>query len=211
MAGMSMPPQDWYGATLGYLGMWMAMMVPMMLPALVLMLSRYRQSVHGVDGIYRHGLTALAGVGYFTVWAALGAATCAAQAGLLAVEVRWGSVTRWLPLATGLMLLVAGGVQLTAWKARQLALCREGSGCGRLPASDALGAWWHGLTLGVRCSLCCGGLMLALLATGMMDLTAVAAGMLAISAERLASRPLLVARVAGTAIVAGGLLTIARA
>jgi hypothetical protein len=53
--------------------------------------------------------------------------------------------------------------------------------------------------------------MLALLATGMMDLTAVAAGMLAISAERLASRPLLVARVAGTAIVAGGLLTIARA
>jgi len=208
---MSMPPQDWYGATVGYLGMWMAMMVPMMLPALIPMLSPYRQSLRGRDGIHRHGLTALAGVGYFTVWAALGAATCAAEAGLLAVELRWGSVTRWLPLATGLMLLAAGGVQLTAWKARQLALCREGSGCGRPAASDALGAWRDGLTLGVRCSLCCGGLMLALLATGMMDLAAVAAGTLAISAERLASRPLLVARVAGVAIVAGGLLTIARA
>jgi predicted metal-binding membrane protein len=190
--------------------MWMAMMVPMMLPSLLPMLSRYRRSVRGADGIHLHGLTALVGVGYFVIWAVLGAAAYAAGAGVMAVEMRWGTVAQWLPVAAGVVLLVAGGVQFTPWKARQLALCREGSGCGCPPAPNALGAWRHGLRLGVRCSLCCGSLMLALLAIGMMDLVAMAAVTLAISAERLAPAPLRVARVAGVAIVVVGVLTIAR-
>lgn len=210
MTGMTMPQQTWYGAAAGYLGMWMAMMVPMMLPSLVPMLSRYRRSVRGADGIHLHGLTALVGVGYFVIWAVLGTAAYAAGAGVTAVEMRWGKVAQWLPVAAGVVLLVAGGVQFTSWKARQLALCREGSGCGCPPAPNALGAWRHGLRLGVRCSLCCGSLMLALLAIGMMDLVAMAAVTLAISAERLAPAPLRVARVAGVAIVVVGVLTIAR-
>jgi len=210
MTGMSMPQQTWYGAAAGYLGMWMAMMVPMMLPSLIPMLSRYRRSVRGADGIHLHGLTALVGMGYFVIWAVLGAAAYAAGAGLMAVEMRWGAVAQWLPVATGVVLLAAGGVQFTSWKARQLALCREGSGCGCPPAPNALGAWRHGLRLGVRCSLCCGSLMLALLAIGMMDLVAMAAVTLAISAERLAPVPLRVARVAGVAMVVVGVLTIAR-
>jgi predicted metal-binding membrane protein len=210
MTGMTMPQQTWYGAAAGYLGMWMAMMVPMMLPSLVPMLSRYRRSVRGADGIHLHGLTALVGVGYFVIWAALGAAAYAAGAGVMAVEMRWGMVAQWLPVAAGMVLLAAGGVQFTPWKARQLALCREGSGCGCPPVPNALGAWRHGLRLGVRCSLCCGSLTLALLAIGMMDLVAVAAVTLAISAERLAPVPLRVARVAGVAIVVVGVLTIAR-
>jgi len=210
MTGMSMPQQTWYGAAAGYLGMWMAMMVPMMLPSLIPMLSRYRRSVRGADGIHLHGLTALVGMGYFVIWAVLGAAAYAAGAGLMAVEMRWGAVAQWLPVATGVVLLAAGGVQFTSWKARQLAFCREGSGCGCPPAPNALGAWRHGLRLGVRCSLCCGSLMLALLAIGMMDLVAMAAVTLAISAERLAPVPLRVARVAGVAMVVVGVLTIAR-
>jgi predicted metal-binding membrane protein len=210
MTGMTMPQQTWYGAAAGYLEMWMAMMVPMMLPSLVPMLSRYRRSVRGADGIHLHGLTALVGVGYFVIWAVLGAAAYAAGAGVMAVEMRWGVVAQWLPVAAGVVLLMAGGVQLTPWKARQLALCRGGSGCGCPPAPNALGAWRHGLTLGVRCSLCCSSLMLALHAIGMMDLVAMAAVTLAISAERLAPVPLRVARVAGVAIVVVGVLTIAR-
>jgi hypothetical protein len=50
----------------------------------------------------------------------------------------------------------------------------------------------------------------ALLAIGMMDLVAMAAVTLAISAERLAPAPLRVARVTGVAIVVVGVLTIAR-
>ncbi len=206
-----MPQQTWYGAAAGYLGMWMAMMVPMMAPSLVPMLARYRWSVRGADGIHLPGLMALVGVGYFVVWAVLGAAAYAAGAGVTVVEMRWGSVARWLPVAAGVVLLVAGGLQLTSWKARQLALCREGSGCGCPPGPGALSAWRHGLRLGVQCSLCCASLMLALLAIGMTDLVAMAAVTLAISAERLMPVPLRIARVAGVAIVVAGLLTIARA
>jgi predicted metal-binding membrane protein len=162
MTGMSMP-QTWYGAAAVYLGMWLAMMVPMMTPSLVPMLSRYRRSVRGADGNHRHGLTALVGVGYFVVWAILGAAAYVASAALMAVEMRWETVGRWLPVAPGAVLLAAGALQLTAWKARQLALCREGSGDGCPPGPGALSAWRHGLRLGVRCSLSCGNLMLALL------------------------------------------------
>jgi predicted metal-binding membrane protein len=194
----------------GYVGMWMAMMVPMMLPSLVPMLRRYRRSVRGAGGIRLHGLTVLVIAGYFAVWAAVGAAAWAAGAGVMAVEMRWETAASWLPVAAGVVLLVAGGVQLTAWKGRQLALCREGAACGCPPASTALGAWRHGLRLGVRCGVCCGSLMLALLASGMTDLVAMTAVTLAISAERLAPVPLRVARVAGVAIVVVGVLTIAR-
>lgn len=63
---------------------------------------------------------------------------------------------------------------------------------------------------GGRCSLSCGSLMVALLAVGMTDLLATAAVTLVIAAERLAPAPLRVARVAGVAMVAAGVLTITR-
>ena len=188
----------------------MVMMVPMMLPSLVPMLVRYRRSVRGVEWMRLHGLTALVGVGYFTVWTSLGALVYLAGIGLMVVEVRWDSVTRWLPVAAGVLLLVAGWVQLTPWKARQLVFCREGSWCVCPPAADALGAWRQGLKLGLRCGLCCAGLMLALLAIGMMNLIAISAVTIAIAAERLTPFPLRVARVAGVAIVVAGVVTIAR-
>ena len=210
MTGMSMPQQTWYGAAAAYLGTWMAMMLPMMLPSLVPMLSRYRRSVRGAEGIGPHGLTALVGAGYFAVWALLGGAAYAAGAAVMAAEMRWVTLAEWMPVVSGAVLLVAGGVQLSSWKARRLALCRDGSECGCPPAPDALGAWRHGLRLGVRCGLCCGSLMLALLAVGMMAPLAMAAVTLAVSAERLAPAPVRVARVAGVAILVAGVLTIAR-
>jgi predicted metal-binding membrane protein len=206
---MVMPQRTWYGAAAGYLAMWMAMMVPMMVPSLVPMLSRYRRSLRGVDMLRLHGLTALVGLGYFVVWALFGAAAYAAGAGLGAAGEHWRSVAHWLPVGAGVALLVAGGVQLTPWKARQLALCREGCGCPSTP--DALSAWRRGLGLGLRCSLCCAGLMLALLAIGMGDLFAMASVTLAISVERLAPAPLRFVRAAGAAIVVVGLVTIAGA
>jgi predicted metal-binding membrane protein len=209
MTGMSMP-QTWYGAAAGYLGMWLAMMVPMMTPSLVPMLSRYRRSVRGAHGIHRHGLTALVCGGYFVVWAALGVWAYAAGSALTAIELRWEPDARWLLVAPGAVLLAAGALQLTAWKARRLALCRKETEDACLLPPDALAAWRHGLRLGMRCSLSCGNLMVMLLAIGMMDPMAMAAVTAAISAERLAPAPLRVARVSGWAIIAMGTLTIAR-
>src|SRR5439155_21662824 len=45
MAWMRMPGQTWPGAAASFLGMWVVMMVAMMLPSLVPMLRRYRESV----------------------------------------------------------------------------------------------------------------------------------------------------------------------
>ena len=204
-----MPQQTWYAAAAGYLMMWMAMMVPMMLPSLIPMLSRYRRSMRSPDGVDRDGLTALVGMGYFVVWGVLGAAAYLLGLGVMVVETRWETVSQWLPVSAGVVLLAAGGVQLTSWKTRQLGLCREGPGGDCLPRPNVGGAWRHGLRSGARCSLCCGNLMLALLAIG-MNPVAMAAATLAISAERLAPVPLRVARVVGTVIVVVGVLTIAR-
>jgi predicted metal-binding membrane protein len=63
----------------------------------------------------------------------------------------------------------------------------------------------------MRCGLCCGNLMLALLVVGMMHPVAMAAAAIAISAERLAPVPVRVARVAGAVLAVAGVLTIARA
>ncbi|HWS72596.1 MAG TPA: DUF2182 domain-containing protein, partial [Thermoanaerobaculia bacterium] len=45
MTWMRMPGQTWPGAAASFLGMWVVMMVAMMLPSLVPMLQRYRESV----------------------------------------------------------------------------------------------------------------------------------------------------------------------
>jgi predicted metal-binding membrane protein len=195
----------------GYLGMWMATMVPMMLPSLVPMLWRYRRSVGDVGAMRLNGLTAVVGAGYYAVWAVAGAAAWAASAGIMAAEMRWGNSARWVPMGAGAVLLAVAVLQFTSWKMRQLALCRAGPGCASAPARGAPGALWHGIAAGMRCGLCCGNLMLALLVVGMMQPVAMAAAAIAISAERLAPVPVRVARVAGAVLAVAGVLTIARA
>jgi len=196
-----MPSASWYAAGAEFLGLWLAMMVPMMLPSLLPTLLRFRRSVPGASHLARQGLTALVGLGYLAVWAALGAAVHAAGLALSALELRWGALHRLLPAVAGVSPVLAIAVQLTAWKGRQLARCRQASA--RAPGPTAAGAWRHGLALGGHCVLSCGNLMLALLAIGMMNPLAMAAVTLAVTLERLAPAPL-AARAAGPA-VAGSL------
>jgi predicted metal-binding membrane protein len=206
-----MPGQTWPGAAAAFMGMWIVMMVAMMLPSLVPMLSGYRRSVREPGGARLSVLTALAGVGYFSVWAAYGATAYPIGVALGAAEMRWPALARSVPAVTGLMFLLAGGFQLSAWKARQLGHCRDASGCGPSLPPDTGSAWRHGLRLGVHCSLCCSGLILILLVTGVMDLRAMAMVGAAITAERLFPRRARIARVAGVAIIAVGVLVIFRA
>ena len=126
------------------------------------------------------------------------------------LETGWGRAGRWLPGAAGVTLLVAGVAQLTTWKARQLALCRGEPGDDCHLGATGSSAFRHGLELGLGCSRSCGPLMLALLVTGMMEPLALAAGTLAITAERLAPAPLRVVRAVGLAMLVGGVMTMAR-
>jgi len=211
MAWMRMPGQTWPGAAAAFLGMWTVMMVAMMLPSLVPMLWRYREAV-GRTGEARLGrLTVLAGAGYFSVWTVFGMAAFPLGVVLAAVEMRQPAVARAVPLAVGVVVLIAGALQLTSWKARQLACCREAPGCGRTLPADAGTAWRHGLRLGLQCSRCCAGLMAILLVLGIMDLRVMAAVTAAITVERLAPAGEGVARALGAIAVGIGLLLIARA
>src|SRR5512138_791636 len=169
MAWMRMPGQTWPGAAAAFLGMWVVMMVAMMLPSLVPMLSRYRQAV-GATGTAQLGwLTALVGVGYFFVWTAFGMAAFPLGVALATVEMRQPALARAVPIAIGAVVLIAGALQFTAWKARHLACCKTLPAPGRTLPADAGTAWRHGVRLGLHCSCSSGGLMVILLALGVMD------------------------------------------
>jgi predicted metal-binding membrane protein len=109
------------------------------------------------------------------------------------------------------VVLIAGALQFTAWKARHLVCCRAAPGRGRTRPVDAGPAWRHGLRLGLHCSYCCGGLMAILLVIGVMDLRAMAVVAAAITVERLAPAGARVARAIGAVVVGAGLFLIARA
>src|SRR5258706_3675910 len=115
MAWMRMPGQTWTGAAASFLGMWVVMMVAMMLPSLVPMLWRYRQAV-GRTGETRLGrLTALVSVGYFFVWTVFGMAAFPLGVALAAVEMQQPALARVVPIAVGVVVLIAGALQPTPW------------------------------------------------------------------------------------------------
>src|SRR5881392_2418489 len=128
---MRMPGQTWAGAAASFLGMWIVMMVAMKLPPLVPMLRRYRRAV-GRTGETRLGrLTALVGLGYFLVWTVLGMAAFPLGVTLAVVEMQQPALARAVPIAVGVVVLIAGALQFSAWKAHHLARCREAPGRGR--------------------------------------------------------------------------------
>jgi predicted metal-binding membrane protein len=211
MAWMRMPGQTWPGAAATFLGMWIVMMVAMMLPSLMPMLWRYRQAV-GRTGEMRLGrLTALVGVGYFFVWTVFGMAAFPLGIALAAVEMQHPAVARAVPFAVGVVVLIAGALQFTAWKADRLACCGDAPRRDRMLPTDAAAAWRHGLRLGLHCSYCCAGLTAILLVSGVMDLRVMAVVTAAITAERLAPAGERVARAIGAVVVGAGLFLIGRA
>ena len=211
MAWMRMPGQTWPGAAASFLGMWVVMMAAMMLPSLVPMLWRYRRAV-GSTGDTRLGrLTALVGAGYFLVWTVFGMAVYPLGVALAAIEMQDPSLARAVPIAVGAVVLIAGALQLTAWKALCLACCREAPGRGRTLPADGGTAWRHGLHLGLQCCQCCAGLIAVLLVIGVMDLRAMAIVAAAITLERLAPSGERVARAIGVVVIGAGFVLTARA
>lgn len=211
MMWMRMPGQTWWGAAASFLVMWVAMMVAMMLPSLVPMLWRYQRAVRETRDTHLGWLTALVSGGYFFVWTLFGMVAFPLGAALAAIEMQQPELARAVPVAVGVIVLVAGILQFTAWKARHLACSREVPGCGcKLPA-DAGTAWRYGLRLGLHCGHCCSGLTVALLVIGVMDLRAMGVVAVAITAERLAPAGERVAQAIGIAVVGAGLLLMVRA
>ena len=189
MVWMRMPGRTWAGPAASFLGMWVVMMVAMMLPSLVPMLRRYRESVLSTGATRLGWLTALVGGAYFFVWTACGIAVFPLGAALAAMEMRQPALARAVPVMAVVVVLIAGCLQFTAWKARHVASCREAPGRAPMLAGDAGTAWRLGLRLGLHCCYSCANLMAILLVAGIMDLRAMAIVTAAITLERLAPAP----------------------
>ena len=71
------------------------------------------------------------GAGYFFVWTVFGMAVFPLGVTLAAIEMQQPALARAVPIAAGVVVLIAGALQFTAWKARHLACCREAPGRGR--------------------------------------------------------------------------------
>jgi predicted metal-binding membrane protein len=206
MTWMRMPGQSWFAATASFLGMWTVMMIAMMTPALIPMLARYRQAVRGAGAARLERLTTLAGIGYFAAWTLCGVAAFPIGVALAEIAMRAPAVSRAVPFATGCVVLAAGWLQFSSWKARRLAGCRNA------PAQAApMNAWAalrDGLRLGLHCIHCCAGLTAVLLVIGVMDIRAMVLVTAAITAERVMPAAERVARGIGAALAGTGMLLI---
>ncbi len=211
MTWMRMPGQTWAAAGASFIGMWIVMMVAMMLPCLVPMLRRYRNGIANTGKRRLGPLTALVGVGYFCVWTVFGMIAYPVGVALAAVEMQQPLLANAVPIAVGVVVLIAGALQFTAWKARQLACCRAAPGRGGTLPADAGTAWRCGLHLGLHCSSCCAAPTAILLVLGVMDLRVMAVVTAATTLERLAPGGERVARAIGSLAVGAGMLLIARA
>ena len=184
-----MPGHTWPGTAMELLGMWLVSMVLMMLPSAVPALWRYRQPL---------GNTTRVGLGYVFVWTIAGLVTYP----LSAVA---GQVT---PVTSGVVVLAAGVLQFTTWKAHHLACCRRGPWHGRSASAVGGSPWLDGLRLGFHCVCSCAGPMSILLVMGMMDHRIMAGVAGAITLERVLPASQHVERALGIASVGLGCLLI---
>jgi predicted metal-binding membrane protein len=180
-----------------FLAMWVAMMGAMMIPSLAPTLLRDDVALDSA---------ALSAAGYFTMWAAFGAGVYAVAVAVVAAEMRWLAFARAIPTLRGCVLIAAGLVQLSPWKARHLQCCREAG-----PEAAQLGAAWRrGISFGVDCVLCCLPLMTVLVVLGMMSLPLIALLAVAITAERIARKPAPIVRLVGMLTLAIGVFEIVK-
>src|SRR6266545_2292074 len=119
MAWMRMPGQTWPGAAASFLGVWVVMMVAMMLPCLLPTLWRYRQAVGRTGKTWPGRLPALLGAGYFFAWTVFGMAAFPLGVALAAVEMQKPVLARAVPIAVGVVVLIAGALQCVPGRRRR--------------------------------------------------------------------------------------------
>ena len=115
------------------------------------------------------------------------------------------------PRAAGAILVAAGVYQLTSLKRACLSVCQSPLGFLMTHWREGItGALRMGVDHGVYCLGCCWGVMAVLFAVGVMNLLWVAALAGFVLVEKIGPAGALVSRVAGVAMIAGGVLVFGR-
>jgi len=187
------------------------MMSAMMVPSIAPVLRRHHRTL-ATWGVRQAGRwTAAVGLGYATVWTAVGLALFALDATLHGGQMSAMGAS-FSPGVTGAVFLCAGALQCSRWKASHLSRCREtlDSACTLAPRSLTI-AWQTGCRLGLRCVSSCVAPTAILFVVGMMDARAMAVTTAAIFAERLTPHGVRIARLTGALAFGAGLMLCARA
>jgi predicted metal-binding membrane protein len=214
MAWMTMGHQSAVERAAMFIAMWTVMMVAMMLPSVmpVVMLHRRLLDARAGRGEAATGSNLLLLCGYFAVWAAFGGVAYLIGISVAAAVMRSVSLSRAVPMATGLALAVAGFYQLTRMKQLCLAHCRsplEFFSHHRIRTpGDSLR---FGVHHGAYCAACCWALMVIQLALGIMSLPLMVAVAGVIFLEKQWRYGQTVAVGVGIAALAGGALILLRA
>ena len=202
-------PSEW---TLGYGAlifiMWAVMMVAMMLPSAttVLLLTATLDSQERLLSALRR--TGEFAIGYLSVWLAFGLAATAAQWALDKAGLLSATMITSDHILAGSLLLYAGVYQWSPLKRACLIHCRA--------PQEFLARHWErdgpfgtGLRHGLFCFGCCWMLMALLFVGGVMNLGCIAVISVAILVEKMLPRGIWTSRVIGTALIAGGAITLA--
>ncbi len=188
------------------------MMAAMMLPSALPMVLTYAgitrlengRPVRPADRV----ATAAFAAAYFVVW---GVFALAALVGLIFLGVM-GPVEGILLFVPAVTLVAAGAYQVTRTKEACLRACVSPMGFVMTHwRNGRRGAWRMGLDHAAYCIGCCWLFMLVLFVAGAMSLAWMGAISLAIFAEKLGWRPVLVSRVIGLLLLAAGILFAYRA
>ena len=196
--------QTWLGAATSFVGMWTAMMAAMMLPMSLPEWGGLRQRVRGAPYALAASVMLAAFVSYAAAWAAIGAVLFVGGNALVAILPSAAALARLVPTAAGLVIALAGAVQFTEWKARQIACSASPRMRSGREAIDLRTACRFGFRLAFEGSLCCANWMVVLLLVGVMDPLAMAAITVAMSLERFVPARGKTVRAIGVAVVVTG-------
>ena len=208
-AFMGLMPMGRWGAAefLLCFAMWFVMMVAMMVPSAAPMLFAFHSLCRSRLGPGRTGRRFAAFLlGYLFVWCAFSVLATGAQWRLHEAAIVTDFMASASPTLNAALLLGAGLYQLAPFKQACLSRCRA-------PLSFLLTEWRDGtrgalamgLRHGVTCTGCCGGLMALLFVGGVMNLLWIGALGAAVLGEKVLPFGVMAARVAGVAMLAGGL------
>ncbi len=189
------------GGFVSFVSGWTAMMVVMMIPATLPLIMLYhivaRQRLNPIRA--RVGMAALL-LGYIAVWAVAGLPVYVYA---LATE----TVGRFAAVLPAVLVVIGGVYQFTSLKRSCHARCSN-------PLfflmqkwkPGASGALRLGVLHGLDCLGCCAGLMIGLVALGMMNLALVFTAALIIFAEKTLPNSHRIARALGVMMLAGGVV-----
>ena len=195
-------------ALLPFLGLWVVMMAAMMLPSVAPVGVLWTRLITGASaGPARALRMGLFLSGYLLAWAVAGVVAFAALAGAGRLLTASPAAAKWLGVA---IFITAGVYQFTPWKDWCLRRCRSPIGAlmyyvGFKGRSRDLRV---GLHHGATCAGCCWGLMIVLVAVGVMNLAAMAALAAVIFAEKLWRYGKPFAHAVGVVLIAVGILAI---